>query len=88
MSTSTHQRPEPYLMAKEIASRFCELGIYMADEYARELIRATPQSVRGKYARWSDCWTFYNLNPEWMPFSRHPERHQGKPRPLIEAKAK
>jgi hypothetical protein len=86
LTMSTTPRKEPYLMAKEIASMFRELGIPMADEYARELIRATPQNVRGKYARWSDAWTFYTLNPDWMPFSRHPERLVGKTRALSEVK--
>jgi hypothetical protein len=77
-------RPEPYLMAKEIAAKFRELGMPMADEYARELIRATPQNVRGKYARWTDAWTFYTLNPQWMPYSRNPERTLGKTKALAE----
>lgn len=74
-------RPEKYLTAKEIAAEFEERGIPIHVDYARAIIRelgARTLAVRGKYARFSDAWDFWVLNPGWMPFSRKTERTVGQ----------
>ena len=80
-------KPEPYLMAKELSYRLCELGIEHTDDYVRACLRAMPPMMapRHKHARWSDFWTWYCLNPDFMPFSRDPARRgAGKTRGLLE----
>lgn len=75
-----HTPIERYLTAKEIAAAFDERGIPMHVDYARALIRELQTrglALRNKYAKFSDCWDFWVLNPGWMPFSRKPARTVG-----------
>jgi len=74
-------RLEKFLTAKEIAAEFERRGIPMHVDYARAIIReldARGLAVRGKYARFSDCWDFWVLTPGWMPFSRKADRSVGQ----------
>ncbi len=74
-------RPEKYLTAKEIAAEFDARGIPIHVDYARAIIRelgVRNLALRSKYAKFSDAWDFWVLNPGWMPFSRKIDRTVGQ----------
>lgn len=71
------------VMAKELVDYFHEQGIEIHYAYARALIRACPASIRNRYVKPKDAWTFWVLHPEFQPFGRDPEA--GDNRTLSEA---
>lgn len=56
-------------MAKELTSFFEAQGVRIHYGYARALIRSCPLTVRGRYIRPSEAWSWWILNPEFLPFS-------------------
>jgi hypothetical protein len=82
MSDNTKKpKPEKYLTAKEIAYEFEDLGIRLSVDYVRAIIHeltSRKKAIRNKYARFSDCWDFWTLNPDYMPFSDKPQKRIGK----------
>jgi len=60
-------------MAKELVDYFAEQGVTIHYAYARAIIRSCPQSVRARYVRPLDAWTFWCLHPEFRPFGGRPE---------------
>ena len=64
-------RPEKYITPKEVQSLFDEQGISYHVKYWRLVIKQCPHSVKGgRYIRWSDVWSWWLLNPDYLPFSR------------------
>jgi hypothetical protein len=63
---------EKLVMAKELVEYFHEQGVEIHYAYARAIIRACPQSVRTRYVRPIDAWTFWVLHPEFQPFGGPP----------------
>lgn len=61
---------EKLVMAKELVEYFHQQGVEIHYAYARAIIRACPQSVRARYVRPLDAWTFWCLHPELKPFGR------------------
>ena len=49
-------------MAKELTSYFEEQGVRIHYGYARALIRACPLTVRGRYIRPSEAWSWWILS--------------------------
>jgi hypothetical protein len=60
---------EKLLMAKELVDHFQAQGVGISYRYARAIIAACPQTVRGRYILGSDAWTWWVLNPGFRPFS-------------------
>lgn len=60
---------ERYLCAKELATALTEIGLRTHDDYAREIIRSSPLSVR-RCLRLSEAIEFLRANPRFSPFSR------------------
>lgn len=56
-------------MAKELVELFRGQGVDIHYGYARAIIRACPQSVRGRYVHFSEAWSWWVLNPDFLPFS-------------------
>jgi hypothetical protein len=70
MSTAT--RAEPYLTPKEVQARMEEQGVRYSVPYWRAVLRQCPASIRrGRFARWSDVWAWWLLNPDWSPYARN-----------------
>lgn len=65
-------KKEPLVMAKQLVDYFHEQGVDIHYAYARAIIRACPQSVRGRYVKPIDAWTFWVLHPEFQPFGQPP----------------
>lgn len=63
-----HKPAEPLVMAAQLTLLFARQGVHIHYRYARELIKACPHSVRGRYIRFSDAWTWWVLNPNFRPF--------------------
>ena len=66
---------------------FEDRGIRLHVDYIRAIIHELTTrriGIRNKYARLSDAWDFWALNPDYMPFSRKPEKKTGKTRGLLE----
>lgn len=61
------------VMAKELVDYFAAQGVSIHYAYARAIIRACPQTVRGRYVRPLDAWTWWVLHPECKPFGRAPQ---------------
>lgn len=61
-------------MAKELTDRFAEQGVSIGYRYARAIIAQCPRTVRGRYIKFSDAWTWWVLNPGFQPFSEKPEK--------------
>lgn len=61
-------------MAKELTSYFEAQGVRIHYGYARALIRACPLTVRGRYIRPSEAWSWWILNPDFLPFSEKEEK--------------
>ncbi len=62
-------KPEPLVMAKELTSYFEQQGVHIGYGYARALIRACPLSIRGRFIRPSEAWSWWVLNPDFAPYS-------------------
>jgi hypothetical protein len=68
-------RPEKFITPKEVQSKFEELGICYHVRYWRFAIKACPQSVKdGRFVKWSDIWTWWMMNPDFVPYSRKAEK--------------
>lgn len=67
---STHTRGEKYLTAKELSAELEKNGRSVSEDFARELIRATPGRL-GLSARLSDSLRFWTENPDFAPFARN-----------------
>jgi hypothetical protein len=65
-------RNERLVMAKELTEYFAAQGVTISYAYARAVIEACPQSIRHRYVRPSDAWTFWVLNPGFRPFGCPP----------------
>jgi hypothetical protein len=65
---------EQLVMAKELTDLFAREGVQIHYRYARAIIAECPQTVRGRYIRFSDAWTWWCLHPGFMPFSEKPEK--------------
>jgi hypothetical protein len=75
-------RPQAKLvMAKELVDYFREQGVEIHYAYARAIIRSCPASVRGRYVRPLDAWTYWCLHPELRPFGRQGKQHGLAERP-------
>ncbi len=61
-------------MAKELVDRFAEQGVTIGYRYARAIVAQCPTTVRGRYIKFSDAWTWWVLNPGFQPFSEKPEK--------------
>ena len=61
-------------MAKELTDRFAEQGVSIGYRYARAIIAQCPRTVRGRYIKFSDAWTWWVLNPGFQPHSQKPEK--------------
>jgi len=59
-------------MAKELVDHFAAQGIEIHYAYAREIIKACPQSIRGRYVKASEAWSWWVLHPEFKPFTERP----------------
>jgi hypothetical protein len=60
---------ERYLSAKELAEAMTDIGLQMHVDYARELIRISPDSIRF-CIRLSDATGYLRANREFKPFSK------------------
>lgn len=65
---------EKLIMAKELVDHFEQQGVTIHYHYARAIIARCPQSVRGRYVRASDAWSWWVLNPGFQPFSEKGEK--------------
>lgn len=64
-------RPEKFITPKEVKSKFDEQGICYHVRYWRFAIRACPDAIKGgRYVRYSDIWSWWILNPDFVPYSR------------------
>lgn len=61
-------------MAKELVDRFAEQGVTLHYRYCRAIIARCPRTVRGRYIKFSDAWTWWILNPGFQPFSEKGEK--------------
>jgi hypothetical protein len=77
MDTKTHDPREPLVMAAQLTLLFARQGVHIHYRYARELIAACPHSVRKRYIKFSDAWSWWVLNPGFRPFSEQGEPDQG-----------
>lgn len=68
------EAPEKLVMAKELVDLFKDQGVEISYRYARAIIAQCPLAVRGRYVRFGDAWTFWVLNPGFMPFSEKTEK--------------
>jgi hypothetical protein len=62
------EKKERLVMAKELVDLFAAEGVSIGYRYARHIIKKCPQTVRGRYVKFSDAWTFWVLNPGFRPF--------------------
>jgi hypothetical protein len=60
---------DPYLSAKELADAMSEMGLQTHEDYAREIIRASPDSIRF-CLRMSEAIGFLRANKSFHPFSK------------------
>lgn len=67
-------REEKLVMAKELVDLFAAQGVEISYRYARAIIAACPQAVRGRYVLFTDAWTWWVLNPGFRPFSEKGEK--------------
>lgn len=65
---------EKLVMAKELVDYFAGQGVQIHYAYARAIIKACPASIRGRYVRPLDAWTYWCLHPELKPFGRTSEQ--------------
>lgn len=65
---------EKLVMAKELTDLFATQGVQIHYHYARELIAACPQNVRGRYIKFSDAWNWWVLNPSFRPFAEKEQK--------------
>jgi hypothetical protein len=63
---------EQLVMAKELVDYFDQQGISIHYAYARAIIVACPHSIRARYVRANDAWTWWVLHPEFKPFGLKP----------------
>ena len=66
------QNPPALVMAKELVDYFAQQGVVIDYAYARALIKACPASIRQRYIRRDDAWTWWVLHKEFKPFRRNP----------------
>ena len=71
------------VMAKELVDYFEAQGVPIHYAYARAIIVACPQAIRGRYIRAGEAWTWWVLHPEFKPFGEKPPA-EGRTRPLAE----
>jgi hypothetical protein len=64
-------------MAAQLTLLFARQGVHIHYRYARHIIANCPDAVRGRYIRFSDAWTWWQLNPGWKPYSKKGEPAQG-----------
>jgi len=57
-------------MGKELVDYFEQQQITIDYAYARALIVACPASIRYRYIRAGDAWSWWVLHPEFKPFSK------------------
>jgi hypothetical protein len=74
VSMSNAPQPEKLIMAKELTDLFAKQGVQIHYRYARALIAGCPQTVRGRYVRWSDAWAWWCLHPEFQPRAEKTDR--------------
>src|ERR1035437_5599081 len=77
-ASAARNAAERLLMAKELADGFLEHGVTISYHYARAILKTCPQTVRSRYIKFSDAWTWWNANPDFRPFS---EKGKGARRP-------
>lgn len=81
--------PEPrekLVMAKELVDLFKAQGVEIHYRYARAIVAQCPQTVRRRYIKFSDAWTWWILNPGFQPFSEKGEKSD-MTRPLSQSLA-
>jgi hypothetical protein len=59
---------EKPVMAKELVDYFQSQGIEIHYAYARAVIKDCPHSIRGRYVRATEAWSWWVLHPEFKPF--------------------
>lgn len=69
-------KPEPLVMAAQLTWLFKAQGVNIHYRYARAIISECPQAVRRRYIRFSDAWTWWNLNREFHPFAKKAKNPQ------------
>jgi hypothetical protein len=62
-------------MAKALVDYFAQQQIAIHYGYARAIINACPHSIRRRYVRAGDAWTWWVLHPEFKPFAASGCRH-------------
>ena len=67
---------EQLVMAKELTDLFARQGVQIHYAYARAIIVECPASVRKRYIRFSDAWTWWCLHPNFQPFAEMPKAQQ------------
>jgi len=64
-------RPEKFITPKEVQSKFEEVGICYHVRYWRFAIKKCPEAIKGgRFVRYSDIWSWWMLNPDFVPYSR------------------
>ena len=68
----TAEKTEKLIMAKELVDCFGTQGVSISYRYARAVLVACPSTVRGRYIRFSEAWTWWVLKTDFRPFGETP----------------
>lgn len=64
-------RPEKFITPKEVQSLFESNGLHYHVRYWRAAMKLCPEAIKGgRFVRWSDIWSWWMLNPDFVPYSR------------------
>ena len=65
------------VMAKDLVDYFAQQQIDIHYGYARAIINACPHSIRRRYVRAGDAWSWWVMHLEFKPFGVKPPRPFG-----------